>query len=176
MPGLVIHVAIAKEYIKKHSTEIKNKKEFLKGTVAPDLCENKITSHYGKWENYNTEIYLKQFLNDKKVDLNIDYWKGYFLHLYTDEIFYNKYFRREFEKAIKNKDAFYNDYNILDDVIAKDYNINKQSFFKETNRRIIAFEGKTKYLDYSKIKKMINIISKKSINDEIQKIKKEGSI
>ena len=37
MPGFVIHIAVAKEYINKHKNEIKDEKEFLNGVVAPDL-------------------------------------------------------------------------------------------------------------------------------------------
>ena len=36
MPGFVIHIAIAKEYERKHKNEIKNTEEFIKGAIAPD--------------------------------------------------------------------------------------------------------------------------------------------
>lgn len=36
MPGFTIHIAIAKEYAKKHEKEIKSMDEFIEGTIAPD--------------------------------------------------------------------------------------------------------------------------------------------
>ena len=92
MPGLTIHIAIAKEYAKKHEKEIKNIGEFIEGSIAPDYIpiENKNISksetHYGKWGDWARDdqiIYLDKFLQDEKVDLSRDYWKGYFIHLRT---------------------------------------------------------------------------------------------
>ena len=37
MPGFIIHIAVGKEYIKKHENEIKDVDEFIKGIVAQDL-------------------------------------------------------------------------------------------------------------------------------------------
>lgn len=37
MPGYVIHLATANEYMKKHPNEIKNKNGFLLGTISPDF-------------------------------------------------------------------------------------------------------------------------------------------
>ena len=84
MPGFVIHIAIAKEYERKHKNEIKNTEEFIKGAIAPDYIsitnpnENKNKTHYGIWGDWtsdNQEIHLNEFLEDKKVNLNTDYWK-----------------------------------------------------------------------------------------------------
>ena len=36
MPGFVIHLATANEYIRKHPNEIKNKADFINGSIAPD--------------------------------------------------------------------------------------------------------------------------------------------
>ena len=36
MPGFTIHIAIAKEYAKKHKKEIINEEEFVEGTISPD--------------------------------------------------------------------------------------------------------------------------------------------
>lgn len=37
MAGFTIHLAVAKQYNKKHPQQIKNMNEFFKGTLAPDL-------------------------------------------------------------------------------------------------------------------------------------------
>lgn len=42
MPGFTIHIAVAKEYIKKHKDEIKNEEEFIKGIIDPDYIFLKI--------------------------------------------------------------------------------------------------------------------------------------
>ena len=47
MPGYVIHIAIATQYIKKHNN-IKNEEEFIKGTIYPDSVSEKKLTHYGK--------------------------------------------------------------------------------------------------------------------------------
>ena len=46
MPGYVIHLAIAKEYIRNF--RVKDEKEFLKGSLAPDLLstDDKKETHY----------------------------------------------------------------------------------------------------------------------------------
>ena len=114
MPGFTIHIAIGKEYIKKHKGHIQNESEFIKGTIAPDLDENKIDlakdkskTHYGKWGNYQVKTNIKSFLQDAKVTIDTDYWKGYLLHLLVDHYFYNISFKQELEAIIQNKDKFY---------------------------------------------------------------------
>ena len=99
MPGFVIHIAIAKEYAKNHNKEIKNVQEFIEGAIAPDYIsltnpnENKNKTHYGQWgdwTSHNQQIHLNEFLKDEKVNLNTDYWKGYFIHLLSDYYFSEK--------------------------------------------------------------------------------------
>lgn len=88
MPGFTIHVAIANEYMRKYSKEIKDKEAFIKGTIAPDLNDNKYESHYGnRAENH---VGLSNFIKQTEIDMNSDYGKGYFLHLLADELFYYK--------------------------------------------------------------------------------------
>ena len=36
MPGYVIHLAVAKEYAKKHKKEIENYNKFIDGVIYPD--------------------------------------------------------------------------------------------------------------------------------------------
>ena len=110
MAHVAIHEIIADRYIQKHPNEIKDVKEFVKGAVAPDLDEEmtnkrkfKDSSHYGRWSNGNVETNIDKFLEDENVDINQDYWKGYFLHLYTDYQFYNNHFNEEFEEMRRTK-------------------------------------------------------------------------
>lgn len=83
MPGFVIHLAVAKQYLEYHPGEIQNREDFENGIIAPDLDasqneieRNKSKTHYGKWGNYETEINLDQFLQDPKVDLFQDFGKA----------------------------------------------------------------------------------------------------
>ena len=61
MPGIHIHLAIAKEYI-KHHPEIKSQEAFFEGSIAPDFNEDKKKSHYTK-DTSNKD--LINYLNNK---------------------------------------------------------------------------------------------------------------
>ena len=98
MPGYVVHIAIAQEYLKKHN--MKYSKDFIMGSVAPDFTNDKSKTHYGKSPAYTN---LKNFLLKNNIDT--DYKKGLFLHLVTDYLFYNKYITKV------EKPQIYNDYD-----------------------------------------------------------------
>lgn len=95
MPGIHIHLAIAKEYL-KHHPEIKNEEAFYEGSIAPDFTEDKKESHYTKETsnedliNYlNNKVHIFPFLQTTNV--KTDYNKGLFLHLITDKLFFTKF-------------------------------------------------------------------------------------
>ncbi len=172
MPSFVIHIAVAKEYIKNHKNEIKNQEEFIQGAIAPDLIsiinknEDKSKTHYGKWNNVDMEINLDKFLLDSKVDMEKDYWKGYFLHLLTDKKFYMECFRKETENSIDNNDTFYYDFDCLNKPIIEKYEIGKD--YDENVTKYMKFViGKPKYLKEEKVIKFIDEISKSNINSYI---------
>lgn len=109
MPGYVIHLAIGKEYAKRNG--IKDEKSFLKGVIMPDLLDKK-TSHFG---DASSNPDFSEFLKTNSLDT--EYNQGYYLHLITDYLFYNKYLR-EFSKDI------YDDYNKLNGFLIEKYGIN----------------------------------------------------
>ena len=37
MPGFIIHLATANEYVKKHKNQIENKQNLIRGCIYPDL-------------------------------------------------------------------------------------------------------------------------------------------
>lgn len=81
MASYAIHIAIAKEYVKKHKGY--DEKEFIKGTIAPDLAKDKSISHfYDENEGPNLQRFLKSYLLKNSYDF------GYFLHLIVDRKFY----------------------------------------------------------------------------------------
>ena len=110
MPGYVIHVAIAQEFLRKNKKKYSS--EFIKGTIAPDMTNKKSETHYGKSPAYTN---LKEYL--LKNNINTDFNRGFFLHLIADYLFYNKYLDR-FEKP-----QIYDDYDITNKDIIKKYNV-----------------------------------------------------
>ena len=85
MPGYVVHIVIAQEYLKKHCDK-EQKEEFINGVIAPDLEEVKSKTHYGKSPAYTN---LLEFLKSNEIESSFK--RGYFLHLVTDYLFYNYY-------------------------------------------------------------------------------------
>ena len=179
MPGFTIHIAIAKEYAKKHEKEIKNIDEFIEGSIAPDYMpiENKNISksetHYGKWGDWARDdqiIYLDKFLQDEKVDLSRDYWKGYFIHLLTDDYFDRIYFREEAKQAKKNQDTFHKDYDCLNAEIINRYHIESIEKIKKYMNQI---ESEPKYLKLEKIIQFIKKMSNINLEQQVELIKQK---
>ena len=174
MPGFTIHIITAKEYIRKHPNEIKNEKEFLNGSIAPDLTTNKNLTHYGVWEHLIVITHLDKMLNDPRVDIRKDYWKGYFYHLYVDNEFYNNYFKEEWKKVVNNNDRLFHDYDILNKDLISDYKIDIESCPKEIRKFMqpLNTTENTKYLNYSKLKNMIKELSEINISEKIKQIER----
>ena len=180
MPSFTIHIAVAKEYIKKHRFEILNEDEFIEGSIAPDLEDDMITpakdknkTHYGDWNIWPVEIHFDKLFKEKKVNLNQDFWKGYLLHLLTDLYFYTKAFPKETKYIIENNDSFYKDYNCLNKDIMKKYNID---IIENLKNYMIFAHGKTRYLEKEKIISFIEEVSKINLDEEIEKINKKKGV
>ena len=180
MPGFTIHIAIAKEYAKKHEKEMKNIDEFIEGTIAPDYIpiENKNISksetHYGIWGDWskdNQEIHLDAFLQDEKVDLSREYWKGYFIHLLTDDYFDRIYFREEAKQAKENQDTFHNDYDCLNAEIIKRYHV---EVMEKIEKYMNEINEKPKYLKLEKIIQFIEEVSNIDLQQQTEIIKRKA--
>lgn len=157
MPGFIIHLATANEYVKKHKNQIENKQDFIRGCIYPDLTtkEGKKQTHFGK---SSAEPELRTFLENISIDT--DFNKGYFLHLITDYIFYNKILQ------YTSKDI-YNDYDILNRYLLEKYNI---EIVEEIKDKVFFKEGKLKILNKELVEKTIDEASKcdlKTIENEI---------
>jgi len=171
MPGFVIHLAIAEEYIKRHKKEIKDINEFKRGVIAPDITDDKYKSHY---DNYHKQhVGLLPFLKQTNLDLSTDYGKGYFIHLLSDELFYHSTFDKEHKYVIKNDLTFYNDYDCLNKRLLKKYRNIK--LLDELKKYTKVVNGKPEYLDYKRVKKFIKDISKRTIDEQIAEIKLNGN-
>ncbi len=123
MPGFVIHLAIAKEYLKRHQEDGEDEQEFYRGVIAPDLLK-KPESHYGpSTSEPDFECYAKE------TGLSSSYERGYYLHLLTDKDFYLSY------GDIFSED-FYHDYNKLNRRLIHTFQIQIPEEIKE----IVKFE------------------------------------
>ena len=148
MPGFVIHIAIAKEYIKKYNN-IRDIEEFVRGNIEPDLTEDKSKTHYGKSPTYTN---LKEFLINNELDNDIN--KGKFLHLIADYLFYNFYLR---DVPIQgSKEIMHNDYDIINKELINKYNI---ELLEEIKQKVYYKEGNPKIVTLDLAIKVINEIS-----------------
>lgn len=94
MASLILHQIIGELYCKKNN--IKDTKQLLSGNIAPDtLAGNKDLNHYTGDRYYTLyidairgRVNLSNFCKNRTI--NTDYDKGYFLHLVTDYIFYER--------------------------------------------------------------------------------------
>lgn len=153
MAGYVIHIAVAQEYLRKNKIEYN--KEFIRGSILPDLTDDKSKTHYGKSPAYTS---LKGFLTNN----NIYSWqkKGEFLHLITDYLFYNHYLENFCKPEI------YNDYDILNKKLIEKY---KVKLLTEIEQDVYFKEGPTKVFDFNLACKIIDEIS----DLDISTVKKE---
>lgn len=159
MPGYVIHLAVAKKQLEFN--KVKNEDEFIKGIIAPDLLKKQgEDSHYG----YSSKPNIKKFL--KEHDLRDDYNKGYFVHLATDLLFYDRFLSRWSAEI-------YDDYDILNKKLIEEYNIRIP---KEVEEYVHIKDGELKKLSLEEIIEFIEGIGKVSLEDVIRKhIEKEDS-
>lgn len=157
MAGYVIHLAIAEEYLKKHKDVKEDYDEFIKGVIYPDSVTDKSLTHYGI---KSSKVILKDFLQDNEI--NNSYMRGYFLHLITDYLFYNKYLEK-FTKDI------YNDYDILNKRLIEKYNV----VLPENIQNNVFYEdGETKILTLELAIKIIDEISDLNLNAVEKEIRK----
>ena len=145
MASAIIHMAVANEINK---TIKRDNNKLLIGSIAPDIAklvgENKIKSHFLDIED--TDIpNIDKFLIKYQKKLDDDFVMGYYIHLYTDYLWF-KYFMSEvdFDKMFKNlkgeyipctKESFkrfvYDDYTNLNVDVIDMYNLDLSPFYEE---------------------------------------------
>lgn len=158
MPGIHIHLAIAKEYL-KHHPEIKNKEAFYEGSIAPDFAEDKKESHYTKETsnedliNYlNNKVHIFPFLQTTNV--KTDYNKGLFLHLITDKLFFTKFLDQNYLKSVTYSEYIndlYYSYECTNPVIINHYQLPMEKYEQRIEENI------------NKMKKVRGIVEKQKI-------------
>lgn len=141
----VIHLAVANEINKKLN---RDKSQLLIGAIAPDISkfigEDKTKSHFLKELGSNIPD-IESFLNKYKNSLTDDFVMGYFIHLYTDYLWF-KYFVTEFydKPMITKLDGtvvkcsgnmlslyVYNDYTNLNIKLIDRYNMDLKIFYNQ---------------------------------------------
>ena len=145
MASSIIHIAVAKEINKKINRD--ENKLFI-GTIAPDISkligENKVKSHFLGSDKTNIPDMYK-FLSKYKTYLNDDFVMGYYIHLFTDFLWF-KYFITDFwdEDSITKMDGtkvkctremfktyLYNDYTNMNIQLIDEYNLDLKIFYFE---------------------------------------------
>ncbi|MBQ4583969.1 MAG: zinc dependent phospholipase C family protein [Bacilli bacterium] len=136
MASSIIHMAVAKEMNKNLK---KDESKLLLGSIAPDL--SKLVGETKKYSHFlddNNKVDLNKFLAKYKNYLDDDFVLGYYIHLYTDYLWF-KYFITEIDNndKIKKLDGtivklngemarlyIYNDYTNLNEKLVDKYKLN----------------------------------------------------
>ena len=144
MASSVIHIAIANEINKELK---RDRSSILIGSVAPDISkivgETKQYSHF--LDSKDNIPNIDRFLKKYQSKLSDDFVLGYFIHLYTDylwfkyfipEVYKNDYITKLDGTKIKCSEEmftefFYNDYTNLNISLLDEYNLDLKIFYNE---------------------------------------------
>ncbi len=145
MASAMIHIAIASELNK---TIKRDRNKLLIGSIAPDMAkltgDEKERSHF-ILKQYTNIPEMHLFLKKYKKHLDDDFVLGYYIHLYTDYLWF-KYFIPEIYNynLIKKLDGsvvrctqnqmlmyIYNDYTNLNTKLLDEYNLDLKIFYSD---------------------------------------------
>lgn len=145
MASVIIHLCVAKKISEK--LNIYNEKEFFLGAIAPDLNkhinESRDVSHFLTSTKKDIPN-IQEFLNKYKDDLHNPYSLGYFVHLYTDKMWFDEFVPTfKYENTIKLKDntvisvnqeqiqnIIYGDYSSLNIKLLDEINLDLSLFYE----------------------------------------------
>ncbi len=145
MASSVIHLAVAEELNKKLKRE---KKAFLIGSIAPDISklvnDSREKSHF--IDNKEGIPNIDKFLDKYRDKLDDEFVLGYYIHLYTDYIWFKYFvpevFNQESEEITKLDGTvvkcngnmmslyIYNDYTNLNIQLIDEYNLDLSIFYE----------------------------------------------
>lgn len=152
MPGYMIHLAVGSVY--SQNNKIENMKKFNKGIIEPDMISDKSKSHYG---TDSSKPELKKFI--KSNGISSDYKEGYFLHLLTDYLFYNRF-------LTKWNPKIYNDYDKLNSMIKEKYKI----VIPEEIEEVVKFKtGELEVLDQEELYRFIDSVGRINVREIVSK-------
>lgn len=145
MASAVIHLAVANEINKKLR---RDNDKLLIGSIAPDISkfigESRSISHFTDSEDIDYPN-IDKFLNKYNDKLNDDFVMGYFIHLYTDYLWFKYFIPEIYDKdMIKKLDGsvfectenmalmyIYNDYTNLNIKLLDEYNMDLEIFYND---------------------------------------------
>lgn len=146
MASAIIHLAVAKE-LEKY-LNVKNKYDYYLGTIAPDLAKQIGRTKHESHFIYNTRENIpniKKFTDKYKYFYKNDFELGYYIHLYTDKIWFNEFINSlAYHKSVKLLDGtiinttekeiskmIYQDYTSLNIQIIDYYNLELSLFYED---------------------------------------------
>ncbi len=147
MASAIIHLCVAKKINEKLKL---NEKEFLLGAIAPDISKQigltKNKSHFLTTPKDQVPN-IKEFLDKYKSSLNKPFNLGYFVHLYTDKIWFDEFINTlVLENNVKLLDGttlktskeeilhlIYNDYTNLNIKLIDKFNLDLSLFYEDFN-------------------------------------------
>ncbi len=159
MAGYVIRLAVAEEFIRKHPNYIKDYNSFIDGIIYPDNVSDKSLTHYGP---LSSQVHLDKYFEER--DILTDFDKGYFLHLVTDYLFYNKFLK------IFNKEVMHNDYDLTNREIENRFNVIVPDSVKDC---VFYEEGTPRILNIDETIDFIEEVAKYNL-EEIKEAVKRG--
>lgn len=146
MASAIIHLAVAKE-LEKY-LNVKNKYDYYLGTIAPDLAKQIGRTKHESHFIYNTRENIpniKKFTDKYKYFYKNDFELGYYIHLYTDKIWFNEFINSlAYHTSVKLLDGtiinttekeiskmIYQDYTSLNIQIIDYYNLELSLFYED---------------------------------------------
>lgn len=169
MASSIIHIAVANEI---NEVLKKDESRLLIGSIAPDISkhigETKVKSHF---QDRNDSIpNLNKFLLKYGDKLDDPFILGYYIHIYTDYLWFKYFIPEVFDKdnsIIKKlngeevkcngnmkKQYIYNDYTNLNRQVIDEYNLNFKIFYNE----IPVFENGIEEIPMDKIDLLLDKI------------------
>ena len=146
MASAIIHLAVAKT-LEKY-LNIENKRDYYLGSIAPDISkqigENKQKSHFlinSRDDIPNIELFINKYPNFKNNSFDL----GYFIHLYTDKVWFSRFISQIYSgNYIKLLDGtvitttpeelqniIYQDYTNLNIKLLDEYKMDLSLFYEE---------------------------------------------
>ena len=187
MASTIMHIAIAENIYRKinnNKNEI-NYYDFILGSIAPDISkqvgDDKKISHFIYDDSSNPD--LISFLNKYRDSLTNSFMLGYYVHLFSDRLFYSEFlplFVRDdiinsYVKCLdgntlnmskdERKSLLYNDYTNLNISLIDEYGLNLEIFYDDYKMPICDIEE----IDLSKLPVLIDnigIIIENATNDK----------
>ena len=153
MASTVIHMCVAKEMNKKLK---KDENKLILGSIAPDIGKlvniGKVLPHFSTKEDEDVPV-LNYFLDKYQKYLDDDFVLGYYIHLYTDYLWF-KYFMSEIinKNVVKKLDGtiirFDNSNDIFTKFVYNDYTNLNINLFKEYDLDLSIFYDELPKMDY----------------------------